>query len=221
MDAIAVALPAAWTIAGWALALPVVVSALRAAHWRRLGESGLAHVWCGGIFFLVALWSLQATVGGGYTFHLLGVTALTLAMGPALALAGSALAVALLIGVRGGLWLNGGIVFLAMAALPVAVSWLVLRLAERRLPPNFFVYVFVAAFFGSALAYGAAGLAGATLLTLAAGMPAGLVFGEYVPYLLYLAFGEATVTGMVLTLAVVYRPHWVATFDDTRYLTGR
>jgi uncharacterized membrane protein len=30
----------------------------------------------------------------------------------------------------------------------------------------------------------------------------------------HLAFGEATLTGMVLMLMVVYRPHWVATFDD-------
>jgi uncharacterized membrane protein len=26
---------------------------------------------------------------------------------------------------------------------------------------------------------------------------------------------------MALTLAVVYRPQWVATFDDARYITGR
>jgi len=26
---------------------------------------------------------------------------------------------------------------------------------------------------------------------------------------------------MILTLLVVYRPEWVATFDDRRYLTGR
>lgn len=218
MDPTAVPLPVAWTIAGWALAVPLVVRAARAAPWRRFGADLPANAWAGGIFLLVALWSLQATVGDGYRFHLLGITAFTLAVGPALALTGSALAVALLIAVRGGLWLNGGIALLTMAALPVAVSWLVLRLAERRLPPNFFVYVFVAAFAGAALAYGAAGLAGAALLTLAAGVPAGLVFGEYVPYLLYLAFGEATMTGMVLTLAVVYRPHWVVTFDDARYL---
>lgn len=30
-----------------------------------------------------------------------------------------------------------------------------------------------------------------------------------------------TLTGMVLTLAVVYRPSWVATFDDARYIKGR
>jgi uncharacterized membrane protein len=123
--------------------------------------------------------------------------------------------------VRDGLWVDGGIAFLTMSALPVAVTWVVWRMAERFLPPNFFIYVFVGAFFGAALAFGAAGLAGATVLTLAAGLPRELVFGEYVPYLLYLAFGEATVTGMLLTLGVAYRPRWVATFDDARYLKGR
>ena len=49
-------------------------------------------------------------------------------------------------------------------------------------------------------------------------MDAAVLFGDYVPYLLYLAFAEGTLTGMVLTLAVVYRPQWVATFDDARYL---
>jgi uncharacterized membrane protein len=26
---------------------------------------------------------------------------------------------------------------------------------------------------------------------------------------------------MALTLMLVYRPHWVATFDDTHYIDGR
>jgi len=37
-------------------------------------------------------------------------------------------------------------------------------------------------------------------------------------YLVYLSFGEATISGMLMTLFVVYRPSWVATFDDSRYL---
>jgi uncharacterized membrane protein len=221
MDLTALSLPATWTIAGWLAAAPVFGCAAWVAPWSRFGESELVHVWYGGIFFLVVLWSIQATVGAGFTFHLLGVTAVTLSMGPALAIVGSALAVALLIVVRDGLWVNGGIAFLTMSALPVAVTWVTLRFAERFLPPNFFIYVFVGAFLGAALAFGAAGLAGATVLTLAAGLPRELVFGEYVPYLLYLAFGEATVTGMLVTLGVAYRPRWVATFDDARYLKGR
>ncbi len=221
MDPLGVALPAAWTTAGWVLAVAVVGRAAQAAPWRQFSASEPVHVWYGAILFVLMLWSLQATVGDGFTFHLLGVVALALLVGPALALVGSAVALALLLAVHGGLWMNAGLAFLTMAGVPVTVTWLVLRFAESRLPPNLFIYVFVVAFFGAGLAYALAGVAGAAVLALGAGRPAALVFGEYAPYLIYLAFGEATLTGMVLTLAVVYRPQWVATFDDARYLNGR
>jgi uncharacterized membrane protein len=221
MDLTAVVFPRLWAAAGCIAAGALLVLAMRAAPWKRFGESEPVHVWYGTIFALVVLWNVQATVGEGFTFHLLGVAAFALLAGPALALVGGGVAVVLLIAVRGGLWESAGLAYIAMVAVPVATTWLVHRAAERRLPPNFFVYVFVAAFFGAALSLVAAGLAGAVALTAGAGRPADLVFGEYVPYLMYLAFGEATITGMVLTLAVVYRPRWVATFDDARYLDGR
>jgi len=200
--------------------LPTLAWAARAAPWPRFAESGQVHVWFGGMFCLVALWSLQATVGAGFTFHLLGVAAFALMVGAPLALLGVALAVAVLLAVHGGDWGNAGIALMTMGVLPVAVTMGVLRLAEQFLPPNFFVYVFVGTFFGAWLAYGAAALAALTILALAA-EPGTRVFGEYAPYFLYLGFGDATLTGMVLTLAVVYRPHWVSTFDDRRYLDGR
>jgi uncharacterized membrane protein len=221
VNPVSVVLPAAWTIAGWSIALPVLLWAVRRAPWSRFASSEQVHVWYGTIFALIVLWSIRATVGIGFTFHLLGVAALTLIAGPALAFVGTAVAIAISIIVRGGLWMNGGVAFVAIAIAPVATTWLVLRLAERWLPPNFFVYVFVVTFFGAALSLGAAGLTGAVVLAFGALQPADLVFGEYVPYLVYLAFGEATLTGMVLTLMVVYRPHWVATFDDARYLNDR
>jgi len=221
VDLTAVPFPGVWATAGWLAAVPLVALALARAPWTRFGESEPVHVWYGAIFCLLLLWNVQATVGEGFRFHLLGVAALTLLVGPALALVGGAVATLLQIAVRDGLWANTGLAFLAMVAVPVATAWLVLRVAERRLPPNFFIYVFVVAFFGAGLSLSAAGIAGATALTWGAGRDAHLVFGEYVPYLIYLAFGEATVTGMALTLAVVYRPQWVATFDDARYITGR
>ena len=33
--------------------------------------------------------------------------------------------------------------------------------------------------------------------------------------------GEAFLTGGVMALIVVYRPHWCSTFDDARYLRPR
>jgi uncharacterized membrane protein len=221
MDPTTASLPLAVIAAGWVLATPLLAHAVRVARWRRVAEGDAVHVWYGGIFCLIVLWSIRATIGDGFTFHLLGVAAFTLAVGPALALAGAALAVGIDVAVRGGIWVNAGVAFVTMAAIPVTVTMLVLRFSERRLPPNFFAYVFVGAFFGAWLSYGAAALAGAAVLALATEMPGATVFGEYAPYFLYLAFGEATMTGMVITLAVVYRPQWVATFDDARYLDGR
>ena len=221
MDLTAVTLSAAWVVAAWAIAAPVLLAAMRVAPWRRFRASEPVHVWYGAIFGIVLLWSIQATVGEGFTFHLLGVTAFALLVGAPLALVGSAIAVAVNVAVRNGIWMNAALVWLTMTVIPIGATWLVLRLVERALPANFFVYIFAGAFLGAALSLAAAGIAGAVLLTVAAGMPAELVFGEYVPHLLYLAFGEATLTGMLVTLAVAYRPQWVATFDDARYLEDR
>lgn len=53
------------------------------------------------------------------------------------------------------------------------------------------------------------------------GQPASVVIDAYLPYFIALGFGEAVVSGMLTTLLVVYRPTWVTTFDDERYLHGR
>jgi uncharacterized membrane protein len=221
MDLTAVALAPEWLALGWGAALPVLAWALVTAPWRRLASGPLLHVLGGGIVCELVLWTIRATIADVFTFHLLGVTGLALAVGPRVALAGTALAVALQIGVHGGNWANAGIAFATMAAIPIAFAWTVHVLAQRFLPPNLFVYVFAAAFFGAGLALVAGGLAAACVLAAGTSTSAAVVFGEYAPYLIYLGWGEAVLTGMALTLMVVYRPQWVASFDDARYLRPR
>ena len=51
--------------------------------------------------------------------------------------------------------------------------------------------------------------------------PAAVLLDEYLPFFLLLAFSEAWLGGMATTLMVVFRPEWVTTFDDRRYLTRR
>ena len=104
---------------------------------------------------------------------------------------------------------------------PVLVTAGTLRLAHRWLPPNFFIYIFVVSFFGSAVAMIAGGFVASAAILLADGQRAISIVNEHLPYLILLAFGEAMLTGMLTTLLVVYRPAWVKTFDDTRYLRGR
>lgn len=221
MDLSTIVLPAAWTLGAWLVAAPLFIWAAVTAPWPRFASSEAVHVWYGSILAVTLLWSIRATVAPDFTFHLLGAAALALTSGGPLALFGGAIVVALTTLIRDAPIANAAIVWLVEIAIPAGVALATLRLAERLLPPNFFVYVFVATFFGAALAFGVTALTGATVQVLGAGDAAALVFGEYLPYMLYLAFGEAMLTGMLVVLAIVYRPHWVATFDDRRYLHGR
>jgi uncharacterized membrane protein len=191
------------------------------APWQRFKASEPVHVWYGTIFGLTLLWSIKASIAFGFTFHLLGVSLFTLLAGPGLALIGVEWVVAIVTALRDGSWANYALNMLAMGAVPVFVTAGALWVAERWLPPNFFVYIFFVAFFGSALAMIGAGLVASVAVVLGGGQLASVIFDQYFPYFVYLSFGEATLTGMLATLLVVYRPAWVATFDDARYLRVR
>lgn len=221
MDVADLSLPAAWTIAGWTVALPLLAWTALRGDWSRYRESAPTNAYLGGVFALCVLWSMRGQVGGDFAFHLLGSAGLALAAGLPRALVGGALVVAVTTLVRGAPPANAALVWLTMVALPAATARGFLAFTESVFPPNFFIYVFAGCFVGGALALAAGGLAGAAISVLGAAHPAEIVFGERAPFLVYLAFGEATLTGMVLTLLVVYRPEWVATFDDRRYLIGR
>jgi uncharacterized membrane protein len=217
MDLISVAFPLAWQWGAFALLLPLLAWALATAPWRRFDSSEPVHVWYGTIFAMCVLWSIKASVGATFTFHLLGASVVTLLCGARLALLAVAVVVTVTTWLRDGLWANYALSVLAMGAVPVSITMVVHRVTERYLVPNIFIYFFVVAFLGSGLAMAGSVLIASAAVALAPVQPS-TPFDEYSPYVLYLAFGEATVSGMLMTLVVVYRPSWVATFDDKRYL---
>ena len=213
--------PTAWSLAAW---LPVLVawglSAKRVA-WRRLADSAQLHVLAGTVVVLALLWSMQAGVQPGLNFHLVGATVMVLAFGPYLALLGLTLVLAAVTFNGAAAWSGFALNVLVMAIVPVLVAHGIFRAADRYLPNHLFVYLFVPAFLGAALAVLAIG-ATATLFLFAAGVYGGdYLMSEYLPYFLLLAFSEAWISGMAMTLMVVYRPEWVATFDDRRYLLSK
>lgn len=221
MDVAATTLSPAWVAASLLVAACVLAWAGYAAPWRRFASSEAAHVWYGTIFALVVLWSIRAVLSTVVIIHLLGTAGFALAAGAPLALIGGALVAVIAALVHGTPLANVAIVFLQSVGLPVAIALAVLRITQRMLPAHFFVYAFAAGFLAPALAFAAAGLAGAAVLAATGGAEASVIVDDYVPYLLYLAFAEGTLTGMLITLGVVYRPQWVATFDDGRYLRGK
>lgn len=214
-------LAAGWLWAGHGLYTLALIYSLRFAPWRRLRRADQLHLWLGSIVTLLVLWNIRTGIQPGLNFHMLGATALTLMFGPELAVIGMSL---VLLGTTlagfSGVWtfsLNA----LVMGVLPVAISHAVYRLADTRLPNHLFVYVFVNGFFGGALAMAATGLAATTLLAVSGAYPASYLYGEYLPFFVLLGWSEALLTGMAVTLMVVYRPAWIVTFDDARYLRNK
>jgi uncharacterized membrane protein len=121
-----------------------------------------------------------------------------------LALAGASL---------GGGWTQAVALAFWNGVLP-ATAALALGLATRRLSRHLFVYILGRGFLVTAAAVGASGalrvwLAGAP----AAGDPAVLLTAGVM-----IAWGEAFATGALTAIFVAYRPEWLLTYSDARYL---
>jgi uncharacterized membrane protein len=198
------------------LALLIVVIGRR-TPWRRLANPALLHLWLGSIVLLSVLWTIRTGLRPGLSFHLLGATACTLLFGRSLGF------FAMLLVLSSQLFTGGiepwafSMNALIMVAFPVALSHGLLRIVQTRLPPNLFVYIFVAAFFGGALTMIATGVMASALLGLADVYEREYLWSEYLLWFVLMSSAEAFLTGGLLTFAVIYRPNWVATFDERRY----
>ncbi|WP_298602751.1 energy-coupling factor ABC transporter permease [Zoogloea sp.] len=211
----------AWHISAVIVGVGVAVWVVRTAPWHRLQDGHQLNALLGAAVILTLLWSLNAGVYPGLNLHLLGAMATTLIFGPQLALVVLALALV-------GITLNGSIEWsaypinlLGMAVIPVAVSRAYSHLVGRWLPKHFFVYIFVNAFIGAALIVLIQGCVASLGLAAAGAYPVDLLLSDYLPFFLLLGFAEAWLSGMTLTLLVVYCPEWVASFDDRSYLMNK
>jgi uncharacterized membrane protein len=190
----------------------------RKTPWRRLLNPALLHLWLGTIVLLSVLWTIRTGLRPGLSFHLLGAAACTLLFGRNLGFFAMLLVLVTQL-FTGAIELQAfSVNALTMVAFPVALTHALLRIVQTRLPPNLFVYIFVAAFFGGALTMVATGVLGSVLLGLADVYEREYLWSEYLLWFVLMSSAEAFLTGGLLTLAVVYRPNWVATFDERRYL---
>ena len=221
MDLTAAQIASQWlTLADW-LFLPLLAISIWRAPWRYLRRGVLPHVFMGSVLALILTWHLRASLGEGPALHLLGATYMTLMFGWPLATLGMAIALVVGAVTHLGDWGALPLNWLLLGCLPVWVSYGWVRLMERWLPVHFFVYIYVAAFFGAALSVGSVGLASGALLAASQTFDSSYALQEYLWYFLLLLFPEAFITGTLITLFVAFRPHWVISFDDRRYLHGR
>ena len=202
--------------------LVLLVLSLRCADWKSfITAPQKQHVLFAAMVILLLIWGLKAGISPGLGFHHLGATIFTLMFGWAFAIISLSVVLAISLAAQDPDWLSFGVNGLFSIAVPVLVSHFILRFSEKRLPDNFFIYIFVVAFFGAGIAVACSRLSATLMLYLVTAYPDATLINESIRYLPLFMFPEAFVTGMLISVFVVYRPEWVATFDDERYINGK
>lgn len=188
--------------------------------WRRfVQDRPLQHRLLGATVGIMLLWQLRAQSVDWLTLHLVFTVLLTLVFTAPLALFANGLVNLVMVLLGKVAWPLLGANLLVTGAVPVLVSVAIWRLVDRRMPDNLFIYLFVCGFFGAALAMLASGLCAIGMVWLGSSDPEALrLVREYMLFLPLLLPSEAFITGMLLSVLLVYHPQWVLTFDSYRYI---
>jgi uncharacterized membrane protein len=199
----------------------LMLAALLSAPWSKIRDNEAQHVFLGLVVALSLVWIMRGGIQDGLGFHLLGMTLLCLMFEWQFALLAASLVVAVSTALGPAGWEAYGLNVLLMGALPILFTRGFLYLCQRRLPHNYYIYVFVNAFLAGGVSILLTGLASAWLQASAGVHPDGSIVRNFVTILPLLMFGEAFINGGAMTLAVAYRPRWVATFHDRWYVHGK
>jgi uncharacterized membrane protein len=221
MNFTALVLPESFHLFGWLGLALLGWRWLMSGDWRRLAEPVSLNLFLGATVAVLALWQIRTGVKPGLAFHLYGIPAMTLMFGFWRASFAGVLILLTNVVFGRGNPTSLGIDTLLQVALPAAVSWGVFRLLDRYLPNHFFIYVLGNGFFGAALAVAAIGLATTATMALAGAYSLEYLLAQYTPYAMLISWGEAFSTGMAITVMAVYRPDWLETFDDVKYIQNK
>ncbi len=168
---------------------------------------------------LSVLWSVKAGILPGLDIHILGLTAVSLILGWRLATL-SALLAAMLLYVMGSVAFEQLDTFILLTGLlPVWLSYGIFVLSYNYLPRHFFVYIFVCSFLAAGLVAASHILSTGLYYVFDGAYSLDQVVDNYLYFVFLIWFPEAMLNGMIMTLLITYRPHWVKTFYDKDYLS--
>lgn len=225
----------------WLLLIAALGSALLFSPWRMLQFRPIQNPWMAALVVMPWLWWAQTMLPTGMALHLSGACLLALMVGWPLAvlsmvpiaLAGQVLRWMIprdmgrtgtssmprldWADVPAALWhqadaLVHQIVWLGL--LPATLALGLGLLVRRFAPPHLFVYILGRSFIATALAIMATG----TLAWWLGHGPQELQAEDWLLAWWLLGWGEATSTGMLVAIFVAFRPHWLLTYSDARYL---
>ena len=178
------------------------------------------------VVLLAIAWNISPTFPGqlpgrfyGLIFHFYGASLLTAMFGPAIAL--SLLFPIAFIGIFliQGSYIEASQQYLMVGMLPVTFSYLSISIIQRFVPRHLFVLIFGN---GYVAAFASVILSGITVFAFEALIGTGSANIEFEGWLLGLiiiAFMEASLSGMLLAIFLIFRPHWVSTYNEDAYMS--
>ncbi len=205
-------------LSGTLVLLSAVVAVRRLPLGVLAAETRLQHLFFGAVVLLMLTWSFRAGLSEGLSIHFLGMTTLTLMFGWDLALLAGYAAYLMLTLIGLDSWGMLPVNLLTMVMIPATTAISILRFIERKLPPNFFIYLFLVAFLGGGLTAAVGGLSLALILGLDSVHNWSKIYLEYVRYLPLIIFPEGLINGIIMTGMMVFHPDWIRTFDAKRYI---
>lgn len=205
-----------WPLLEVGLVALALVAALAFQPWAVLRAPALRAPWVAALVLLALAWAAQSRLPGALPVILSGACLLVLMFG-------WPLAILTVLALAATAWAGGAapahaLTLAAWSGVLPATLALALGMAIRRwLPRNVFVYILGRAFLGTAVAVALAVLLRVGWLRL--GAPASesplLTAGWLI------AWGDAFLTGGLAAIFVAYRPQWLLTWSDERYLRPR
>jgi uncharacterized membrane protein len=191
-----------------------VAVALALQPWRTLQARPLHHPWLATLALLPWLWASQRALPGGVALQMSGACLMVLMFGWPLTVL-SLLPVAAIGSWMAGMGVAQAVSHLAWNGIVAASIGLGLGLAMRRwLPHHVFVFILGRGFIATAAALMAAGALSAWRQPL----PPGLQLESVLVGHWLMAWGEAFTTGMLVAIFVAFKPQWLASWSDERYL---
>lgn len=193
------------------------VLALAFRPWSTFASPALRNAWVAAAILLTCLWAAQqSALPAGLPLVLTGACLLVLMFGWPLAVLTLLALAAASAAITGADW-HRAAHLAAWSGIVPATAGLAIGIATRRwLPRHLFVYILARGFAGTALAMTLSGLLALWWMPLPPGGDATVVFTSR-----WLgAWGEAFATGALTAVFVAFRPQWLATYSDGRYLPG-
>lgn len=208
-----------WIVGG--LYTLILFYALSIAPWRRVLKKEQFNIFLGCCVALTLLWSMRVEVNQALTFHLLGVTLLTLMFGWSFGIIGSSIVLAAVTFNIGSGWEMFPVNAITTGVLPVTLTLCLLVLVRSLLPKNFFIYVLGNGFVTGGLVALASGYLTVGLVVMSGAYTLQQLAEGFMPFFPLMFMPEAFLNGWIITILVLFRPHWVYSFDDDLYLKGK